>query len=164
MALTPKQQAFINEYLLDLNASASAIRAGYAPKNSDKIGYELLGKTLVKQGIQEAMDERSRRTGITADKVLQEFAHIAFDDMRNYLKFYTDPDTKEIITEVKDSEDIDTRSISEVSRGKDGLFRFKLYCKDNALLQVGKHLGMFTDKLEVNGSMVIFKGEKDLED
>lgn len=163
MALTPKQQAFIAEYMVDLNASASAVRAGYAPKNSDVIGYELLGKTSVKEAIQKAMDERSKRTGITADKVLNELAHIAFDDIRNYLRFYPDG-SGEIRMEIKDSDKIDTRSVSEVSVGKDGQFRFKLYCKDNALLQVGKHLGMFTDKLEVNGNMVIFKGEKDLED
>lgn len=65
MALTPKQQLFVEEYLIDLNATQAAIRAGYSPNNADKIGSELLGKTRVSEAIKIAMAERSRRTGST---------------------------------------------------------------------------------------------------
>ncbi len=70
MALTPKQQRFVEEYLIDLNATQAAIRAGYSKKNADKIGSQLLGKTRVAASIREAQEKRTRRTEITADYVL----------------------------------------------------------------------------------------------
>ena len=76
--LTDKQKRFVEEYLVDLNATQAAIRAGYSAKNADKIGHELLGKTRVSEAIHAAMDERSVRTGITQDRVLQELAAIGF--------------------------------------------------------------------------------------
>ncbi len=70
MELTPKQQRFVEEYLIDLNATQAAIRAGYSEKNADKIGSQLLGKTRVAASIREAQEKRTRRTEITADYVL----------------------------------------------------------------------------------------------
>ena len=154
MALTPKQQAFINEYMIDLNSTASAIRAGYSARNADKIGPELLGKTRVREAIQQAMDARSKRTGITADKVLNEIASIAYDDISNYLDFESG-DLGEIKVKIKDSKTIDTKNISEISIGKDGQFKFKLYCRDTALTQLGKHLKLFTEKIEETSDQTI---------
>jgi len=59
--------------------------------------------------------------------------------------------TKEFKIDVKDSDTIDTRSVAEVSVDKEGKFRLKMYCKDNALVQLGKHLGMFVEKHEITG-------------
>ena len=80
MALTEKQKAFVREYLVDLNATQAAIRAGYSKKNADKIGSELLGKTRVSDAIQKAMQDRQERTEITQDKVIQEIAGQAFKE------------------------------------------------------------------------------------
>ena len=151
MALTPKQEMFVKEYLIDLNATQAAIRAGYNKNTAYSIGEENLKKPEIQAAIQKAMDERADRTNITADKVLSELAQIAFDDISNYLDFEMDEQTKQIKVTVKKSKEIDTRSISEISLGKDGQFKFKLYCKDNALVQLGKHLGIFNDKLELMG-------------
>lgn len=71
MALTPKQQAFVNEYLLDLNATQAAIRAGYAPKRADAIGFENLRKPEIAAAIGSAKAERCERTQIDADWLLQ---------------------------------------------------------------------------------------------
>lgn len=71
MALTAKQQRFVEEYLIDLNATQAAIRAGYSSKNADKIGPELLGKTRVAEAIAAEMDARSGRTLVTADDVVR---------------------------------------------------------------------------------------------
>lgn len=68
--LTDKQRRFINEYLIDLNATQAAIRAGYSRKTADRIGPELLGKTCVSKAIREAKAERQERTEITQDYVL----------------------------------------------------------------------------------------------
>lgn len=176
MALTPKQQTFISEYMIDLNSTASAIRAGYSARNAGKIGPELLGKTRIQEAIQQAMQEREKRTGITADRVLNEYAKIAFADIKDFLSFKTentsigvDDDGKAItayqqIINVRPSDDVDGTMIQEVSISPKGVFAFKLHDKKGSLDMIGKHLGMFTDKLEVNGNMVIFKGETDLED
>ena len=60
MALTVKQQAFVAEYLVDLNATQAAIRAGYSVKDADKIGMKLLRNTRIKAAIDKAIAERSR--------------------------------------------------------------------------------------------------------
>lgn len=68
--MTPKQQQFVDEYLIDLNATQAAIRAGYSEKTAGSIGQENLTKPEVAAAIQAAMDERSKRTEITVDYVL----------------------------------------------------------------------------------------------
>src|SRR5574337_686777 len=69
-ALTLKQRRFVDEYLVDLNATQAAIRAEYSERNADKIGPELLGKTRVAEAIQDRMAARAKRTEITQDLVL----------------------------------------------------------------------------------------------
>ena len=75
--LTDKQQRFVAEYLIDLNATKAAIRAGYSAKNADKIGSQLLGKTRVSEAIQAGKMARSERTEITQDYVLAKLKEIA---------------------------------------------------------------------------------------
>ncbi|MCO7136136.1 terminase small subunit [[Clostridium] leptum] len=74
--LTAKQQRFVDEYLIDLNATQAAIRAGYSEKTADRIGPELLGKTCVSDAIQEAQKKRQKRTEITQDYVLEKLKEI----------------------------------------------------------------------------------------
>jgi phage terminase small subunit len=69
--LTAKQQVFIKEYMIDLNATQAAIRAGYSAKTADRIGPELLGKTCVAEALQEEMAKRLEKAQITADFVLE---------------------------------------------------------------------------------------------
>ena len=75
--LTDKQQRFVAEYLIDLNATQAAIRAGYSAKNADKIGSQLLGKTRVAEAIQAEKTARSERTEIDQDYVLKKLKEIA---------------------------------------------------------------------------------------
>lgn len=90
--MTKKQKRFVDEYLIDLNATQAAIRAGYKAENGQRaseIGHELLQKTQVSEAISEAIAERSKRTGINADRVLLELARIAFvnaDDVINLIQ------------------------------------------------------------------------------
>jgi len=151
--MTPKQKRFVDEYLIDLNATEAALRAGYSKRTAYSIGNENLKKPEIQKAIQKAMKDRERRTEITQDKVLREFAHIAFDDIRNYLEFWTDENGK-LQVELKSSEEIDTRNISEIQLDN-GKLKFKLYPKDNALTQLGRHLGLFNDKLSFDGAINI---------
>ena len=75
--LSGKQQAFVTEYLVDLNATQAAIRAGYSAKTAEVIAHENLRKPQIAAAIQQAMDQRARRTEITADLVLERINRIA---------------------------------------------------------------------------------------
>ena len=71
MSLTPKQTRFVEEYLVDLNATAAAKRAGYSEKTAEQQGYQLLQKSSVQRAVTKAKESRSERTGITQDEVIQ---------------------------------------------------------------------------------------------
>lgn len=161
--LTAKQKKFVQEYLIDLNATQAAIRAGYSQKTASRIGPELLGKTCIVNAMQKAMKSREERTQVTQDRVLREYAKIAFADMKDYVSFRTEKvvigidddgspitDYRQII-DVKSSDEVDGTVIQEVSVNAKGVFTFKLHDKKGALDALGRHLGMFKDKLEVPG-------------
>ncbi|WP_310715492.1 terminase small subunit, partial [Burkholderia multivorans] len=80
--LSAKHQRFVDEYLIDLNATKAAERAGYSKRTAGQIGFELLKKPEIAEAISEAMKAREQRTGITQDRVLRELARIAFFDPR----------------------------------------------------------------------------------
>lgn len=160
--LTEKQQRFVEEYLVDLNATQAAIRAGYSAKNAGKIGPELLGKTRVAAAIQAGREKQAERTKITADRVLKELAKLAFSNMDNYIQVqpdgtaYVDLSTmtsdqaaaiREITTEQVDIEadltgKASIRPVRPVRKVK-----LKLADKKSALELLGKHLGIFDDRL-----------------
>ena len=151
VVLTPKQERFVQEYLVDLNATQAAIRAGYSKKTADRIGPELLGKTCVSEAIQEKMRKRSQRTEITADMVLKEFAKLAFFDPRKLFDANGNPKD---ITELDDDTaaalaGLDVVQEVEPDSGTTTYTkRYKLASKQAALDSLGRHLGMFTDRVE----------------
>ena len=144
--LTPKQQRFVDEYLVDLNATQAAIRAGYSAKTAGSIANETLTKPEIAAAIQQAMQDRSDRTQITADAVLQELGRIGFSDMRVFATWGANGVTLNESASLKDDS---ARCVAEVSetRTKDGgAIRFKLHDKVAALEKIAKHLGMFGEK------------------
>ena len=148
MALTEKQKKFVEEYLIDLNATQAAIRAGYSVKTADVQSSRMLGNVKVQQAIAEKMAERSRRTGINQDRVLMELAKIAFvnaDDVINA----QDATTKEGASR----DDLAAiQSVKVKSFGEDGTEReIKLADKLKALDMLGRHLAMWNDKLQLSG-------------
>ncbi len=169
--LTDKQAAFVAEYLIDLNATQAAIRAGYSADTARQQGARLLTNVHIEQAIAEAQGERSARTEITADMVLKELAKIGFADMRKLLKWTgnlprMDLDRAEETGEVEisaanfvrlfDSDELGddiVGAISEISQTKDGALKVKLHDKQAALVNIGRHLGMFTTKIEHSGSV-----------
>lgn len=155
--MTEKQKRFTEEYLIDLNATQAAIRAGYSPKNADKIGHELLGKTRVSEAISKAMAERSKRTGINQDRVLMELAKIGFAKITDVV----DPKTVKIREDAAE-EDLACIQSIKVKPNEFGMEReIKLYDKRAALVDLGKHLGMFKDKIELSGVLETEKNKLD---
>ncbi|HCL3594386.1 TPA: terminase small subunit [Pseudomonas aeruginosa] len=86
MALTKKQRLFVDEYLIDLNATQAAIRAGYSTRRATEIGYQLLQRPEVAQAIQAAMSERSKRTEVEADYVIRRLREIDEMDVLDILE------------------------------------------------------------------------------
>jgi len=85
MALTLKQHRFAREYLLDLNATKAAMRAGYSAATAYSQGHRLLKNVEIKKIIHGAMERRSERTGISADRVFHALGTIGFASMGDYL-------------------------------------------------------------------------------
>lgn len=162
MALNDKQRRFVDEYLVDLNATQAAIRAGYSAKTAGQIGERLLKKVEVQQALTERMKAREQRTEITQDKVLAELAKIGFADIRKAVKWgegiaVRDPESGAIeiangisLVASDEIDDATAASISEVSQTAQGL-KVKLHDKRAALVDIGRHLGMFKDKVELTG-------------
>ena len=158
--LSPKQQRFIEEYLIDLNATQAAIRAGYRPKRAKEIGYENLTKPHIAAAIQAAMDERSKRTQITQDMVLKELALIGFADMAKFVRIdeggmiqaipldQLEEGASRIIKKVREKRVI--KSTAEGDQIMDATYEFELCDKVKSLEDIGRHLKMFTDKTEVD--------------
>ena len=148
--LTAKQQRFVEEYLIDLNATQAYIRAGY--KNYDSAGVEA-NKTLnipkVRQAVDEAMAERSKRTGINQDRVIQELAKLAFVNISNAVDLQTGK-IKENATE-EDLACVQSIKIKPTEFGTEREIKF--YDKKGSLEQLGRHLGLFKDKVEVEADM-----------
>lgn len=148
--LTAKQKRFVEEYLIDLNATQAYIRAGY--KNYDSAGVEA-NKTLnnpkIKQEIDAAMAERSKRTGVNQDRVVNELAKIAFVNIGDVV----DLDTG-MVKETATKEDLACIQSIKIKPGEFGDEReIKFYDKKGTLELLGKHLGMFKDKVELEADM-----------
>ncbi len=138
--MTKKQKQFVEEYLIDLNATQAAIRAGYKPDSAYAVGSENLRKPEIKAAIDRAMAERSKRTGINQDRILMELARIGFAKITDVV----DRETGKIKNNASDDDLACIQSI-KVKPGEFGTEReAKLYDKKSALIELGKHLGMFT--------------------
>lgn len=162
--LTKKQQMFVDEYLIDLNATQAAIRAGYSVDTAKEIGCENLTKPNIQEAIAKSMAERSKRTGINQDRVVLELAKIAFVKMTDIVDSQgrikdsaTDDDLACIESMKYKSSESDTGSSIERE--------VKIAPKLKALELLGKHLGMWNDKIDVNVAVpVVISGEDALED
>ena len=155
--MTKKQKRFIEEYLIDLNATQAAIRAGYSPKTAKDIGCENLAKPNISDAIDKAMAERSRRTGINQDRILLELARIGLAKITDVV----DPDTGKLLPNASEDDLACIQSI-KIKPNEFGTEReVKLYDKKSALVDLGKHLGMFKDKVELSGSLETEKTKLD---
>lgn len=147
--MTPKQAAFVDEYLVDMNATQAAIRAGYSAKTAGWIGNQLIVKTHISKAITDRMAERSQRTEITQDRVLLELSRLAFLDIRKAF------DATGNLKEVCELDDNTAAAISGIevleTVGESGLTtrlkKIKFSDKRASLDLAGRHLGMWNDKL-----------------
>ena len=148
--LTAKQERFVEEYLIDLNATQAAIRAGYSTDTANEQGCRMLANVSIRSQIDKAIAERSKRTGVNADRVIMELAKIAFVNATEVI----DPKTATIKADALPEDTAAIQSVKVKTFGEDGLEReIKMADKLKALELLGKHLGMFKDKVELSGSL-----------
>ena len=151
--LTEKQRVFCEEYLIDLNATQAAIRAGYAPMSANEQACRMLVNSNIRACIDKALAERSKRTGVTADRVLLELARLGFVNPADLI------DSDDATIRSSASRD-DTAAISavkvKVTPTDDGDIverEVKLCDKNRSLELLARHLGMFNDKLDLSGEI-----------
>ncbi|MEG2420845.1 MAG: terminase small subunit [Oscillospiraceae bacterium] len=151
--LTAKQERFVEEYLIDLNATQAAIRAKYSPETAGAIGAENLRKPQIRARIDIAMAELSKRTGVNQERVVRELAKVAFVNAADVINF-------EKATILSGASRADTAAIASVkvkvipTEAGDGVEReIKIADKLKALELLGKHFGMFTDNVNLTGDV-----------
>lgn len=172
--MTQKKELFCQAVFTGMS-NKDAYTFAYKPKttkdsNIARYSSDLAQQPIVKARLEELRATLTERNMITVEKVLEEMSHIAFDNIKNYIEFRTIPiverdEDKEPIYDangkpmldyvqrviMKDSDEIDGRSISEVKLDARGNLSFKLYPKDAALNKIGQYLGMFVEKTEISG-------------
>lgn len=157
--LNPKQQRFVAEYLVDLNATQAAIRAGYSEKTAKQIGSRLLTHVDVSKAIEAGQAKLAAKHGVTLERIVSELALLGFSNMQDYMRGGKDGDpyldfseltreqaaalTEVTVEDFKDGRGDGARDVRRV--------KFKLADKRAALVDLGKHLGMFTEKMQVSG-------------
>jgi phage terminase small subunit len=148
--MTPKQQRFVDEYLIDLNATQAAIRAGYSADTAHSIGHENLSKPEIVERIAERRAELAAKAGVTQERIVAEFCRMGFYDPASIAgqPMRGPQDIPSLPEEVR-------RAIVGWGWDKAGNFTLKLADKNAALTNLGRHLGMFTDKVETTGTMAL---------
>lgn len=152
--LTPKQERFVQEYVVDLNATQAAIRAGYSEDTAYSQGQRLLKNVEVQSFVEKARNEQAKRTGVTADTILFELLRIArsdlgqaFDDNGNLLPIKEIPeDVRRAISGVETFEEFDGHGVERVKIGETR--KLKFWDKTRALELLGKHLGLYVEKVD----------------
>lgn len=161
--LTPKQERFCEEYLVDLNASAAARRAGYSRATAGAIGNENLQKPEIASKIMELRQARSEKVQVDAERVLRELCLLGFSNMADFMVAQENGSafvdfsglTRDkaaaiqefVVEEFTDGGGEDARNVRRT--------KFKLADKKSALVEIGRHLGMFSDKLNLDGNLTV---------
>ncbi|WLF95681.1 terminase small subunit [Brucella intermedia] len=171
MNLTPKQERFVAEYLIDLNATQAAIRAGYSEKTATEQGSRLLTNVKVQQAIAKGQNKTAAKLEITKERIVEELAKIGFSNMLDYMRAGTDGDpyldfsnlTREqaaalaevTVEDFKDGRGEDARDVRRI--------KFKLHDKKGALVDMAKMLGFMIEKHEHSGEISLTVSQEDAE-
>jgi phage terminase small subunit len=137
--MTPKMQKFVDEYLVDLNATQAAIRAGYSKKTAYSIGVSNLKKPEIQAAIQKRQKSAAEKLEITRERVLKELASIGFAKATDFLTIQSGR------VLIKDSDDVAADKLAALASVKEGMYgvEVKLADKARALEMLGKYLGLF---------------------
>lgn len=159
--LNPKQQRFVEEYLVDLNATQAAIRAGYSAKTASQIGERLLRNVQVAKAVDQGRQQQAKNTGLNAERVIQEAMRLAFFDIR---KLVNADGTPKKLSELDDDtaaaiQGLDVASFGNAEVGIGTVLKYKIADKNSAIERLFKHLGLFkkdNEQANPGGAMADF--------
>jgi len=158
-SLTLRQQRFVAEYPVDLDAKAAAIRAGYVPGKAQATGAALLRMPAIAEAIEKALAMRKDQTRVTADRVIEEYARIAFADIRHFLDW--GPNGEVTLRPRETLSEWDAGAIADIEppggNGKGA--RLKLHDKKAALDALARHLGLFDPRARAASADLAIDGK-----
>lgn len=134
--LTPRQARFVDEYLVDLNATQAAIRAGYSASSADVNGSRMLGNAKVARAIAEKIEKRSQATSLTAEYVVNSLMEVAERCLQRRPVMVFDPVERSMVQATDDE--------------GNHIWQFDSQGANRSLELLGKHLGMYTDKIRTS--------------
>lgn len=156
--LSPKVERFVAEYLIDLNATQAAIRAGYSEKTADVQGPRLLGNARVRAAVAVGQSKRLITAEVKAERVLRELARIAFNDARSFF----DANNIRPVSELDDDQgaviagfEVLKKNVAAGDGHVDTIHKFKLCDKLKALEILAKHLGLLKEIIEHQGKVTL---------
>jgi phage terminase small subunit len=162
--VTPKQERFVREYLVDLNAKCAAIRSGYSPRSAEQLGFKLLSKPEVKRAVEAGIKKSVEKAEITVDRVMEELGAVAFlsskelfDAEGNLIPINKLPD--HVAAAIHPTEVL-KRNLEAGDGVTDTVHRVRVHDKMKALELLGKRLSMFTEKVEISGGLQITEALK----
>lgn len=164
--LSAKRSRFVDEYLIDLNCTQAAIRAGYSFNTAKQTGSRMLTYPVVAAEIDRRQAALAAKRGVTVDKIIAELAKLGFANMADYMRVGADGDptldfsalsrdqaaalAEVTVEDFKDGRGEESRDVRRV--------KFKLADKRAALVDLGKHLGMFVERSNISGTVLISSG------
>jgi phage terminase small subunit len=153
MALNPKQRRFVAEYLIDLNATQAAIRAGYSKKNADVTGPRLLGNVGIAAAVAAGTSKQLATAELTAARVLEEIRRLAFIDMRGFFDANGNMKAVNELSPEQGSALAGLEVIIKNAEAGDGVtdrvHKFKVWDKTRSLEMLAKHFALLTDVVKV---------------
>lgn len=158
-SLTPKQARFVAEYLIDLNATQAAIRAGYSKKTAQEQGSRLLSNAIVAAAVSVGKSKQLASADLTAARVLEEYRRLAFVDARDFWDERGNLKPFSELTPEQGSALAGFEAIIKNAKAGDGvtdeIHKIKLWDKTRALEGLAKHFGLLTEKIEHSGGIKI---------
>jgi phage terminase small subunit len=146
--LNDRQARFVAEYLVDLNATRAAIRAGYSPASARQVAGRMMTNDDIAAALAEAQAARGRRTEVTADRVVLELARVAFGDPRRVMSWGPGGVKLRPSAELADEEAAIVAEVGETTTKEGGSLRVKTVDKLGALRLLGQHLGLFGERAD----------------
>jgi phage terminase small subunit len=143
--LNHRQERFVEEYLIDFNATQAAIRAGYSAKTAGQLGERLLKNVQIAQKVDQRREQQAKSADLSAERVLKEAMRLAFFDIRKLVH----PDgTPKKLSELDDDtaaaiQGLDVASIGNAEVGLGTVLKYKIADKNSAIERLFKHLGLF---------------------
>ena len=157
--MTPKRERFVAEYLIDGNGKQAAIRAGYKPSRAEVTASELLADRKVSEAVAAGRAKLLEKTGITAERVLQEIGRLAFSDVSRL--FNADGSLKPL-TQLSPEDSACIAGLEVIIKNAeagdghtDKVHKIKVWDKSKNLEMLAKHFALLTEKVEHSGGLTI---------